>query len=68
MDAGDIIVQEEVDIDPDETTGDLWARLSKIGARMLVESIKKIEDGTVSRTPQPEEFTLAPFLDKEMSV
>ena len=67
MDAGDIIVQEEVDIDPDETTGDLWARLSKIGARMLVESIKKIEDGTVSRTPQPEEFTLAPFLDKEMS-
>ena len=67
MDAGDIIVQEEVEIDPDETTGDLWARLSKIGARMLVESIKKIEDGTVSRTPQPEEFTLAPFLDKEMS-
>ena len=47
MDAGDIIVQEEVAIDPDETTGDLWARLSKIGARMLVESIKKIEDGTI---------------------
>ena len=67
MDAGDIIVQEEVDIDPDETTGDLWNRLSKIGARMLVESMKKVEDGTVTRTVQPEEYTLAPFLDKEMS-
>ena len=67
MDSGDIIVQEEVDIDPDETTGELWNRLSTIGARLLKESVDKIADGTVKATPQPEEYTLAPMLSKEMA-
>lgn len=67
MDAGDIIVQKEVEIDSDETTGELWNRLSKIGADLLFESVKKIENGTAKRTVQPEEFTLAPMLNKDMS-
>ena len=67
MDAGDIIIQKEVKIDSDETTGDLWNRLSKVGAEMLVESVRKIEDGTVTRTAQPEEFTLAPMIEKSMA-
>ncbi len=67
MDAGDIIVQEETEIGEYETSGELWNRLSTVGARLLVESVKKIEDGTVTRTVQPEEFTLAPMLDKAMS-
>ena len=67
MDAGDIIIQKEVEIGDDETTGELWNRLSKIGAELLIESIKNIENGTVVRTVQPEEFTLAPMLTKDMS-
>lgn len=67
MDAGDIILQEEVKIGEDETTGELWNRLSGIGARLLLDGVKQIENGTVTRTVQPEEFTLAPMLSKEMS-
>lgn len=67
MDAGDIIIQKEVEIGDDETTGELWNRLSKIGAELLIESIKNIENGTAVRTVQPEEFTLAPMLTKDMS-
>ena len=62
MDSGDIIVQEEVSIDPDETTGELWNRLSSIGAKLLKESVDKINNGTVKSVPQPEEYTLAPML------
>lgn len=67
MDSGDIIVQEEVTIDPDETTGELWNRLSSIGAKLLKESVDKINNGTVKSVPQPEEYTLAPMLSKEMA-
>lgn len=67
MDAGDIIMQKEVDIGEDETTGELWNRLSTIGADLLLESVKQIQNETVKRKVQPEEFTLAPMLDKEMS-
>ena len=67
MDAGDIITQKEVEIGEDETTGELWNRLSLIGADLLLESVKKIENGTVERIPQGEEFTLAPMLDRELS-
>ena len=51
----------------DETTGELWNRLSKIGANLLVETLKQIENGTAPRIPQSDDFTLAPMLDKEMS-
>lgn len=67
MDAGDIILQKEVKIDENETTGDLWNRLSSIGAEMLVDSIRSIENETVTRTVQPEEFTLAPMIEKSMA-
>lgn len=67
MDSGDIIKQTEVDIDPDETTGELWNRLSALGAEMLTSVVKDISNGKIERTPQPEEFTLAPMLSKEMA-
>ena len=67
MDTGDMILQEEVQIGEDETTGELWDRLSKIGAKLLVETVAKIERGTAPRTPQSGEFTMAPMLNKEMA-
>ena len=67
MDSGDIILQEKVEIGEDETTGELWNRLSGIGARLLTKVVTDISNGIIERTPQPEEFVLAPMLDKEMS-
>ncbi len=67
MDTGDMILQEEVEIGENETTGELWKRLSKIGANLLVETLKKIENGTAPRKKQPSDFTMAPMLNKEMA-
>ena len=67
MDTGDMILKEKVEIGEDETTGELWDRLSKIGGKLLVETLKQIEDGTAPREKQGEDFTMAPMLNKEMS-
>lgn len=67
MDTGDIILVEETSIGEDETTGELWDRLSKIGGNLLVKTIKQIEEGNVSRKKQGENFTMAPMLNKEIS-
>jgi len=67
MDTGDMILKEEVTIGESETTGELWDRLSKIGGRLLVETLKGIEEGTAPREKQGEDFTMAPMLDKQMA-
>lgn len=67
MDMGDMILKEEVEIGEDETTGELWDRLKMIGAKLLIKTVKEIENGTATRTKQPEEGTMAPMLSKEMA-
>ena len=67
MDTGDMILKEEVEIGKDETTGELWDRLAKIGARLLVETLEQIRKGIAPRIPQGTDFSMAPMLDKEMS-
>lgn len=67
MDTGDMILKEEVQIGEDETTGELWDRLSIIGGNLLVKTLEEIEKGTVKRIPQGEEFTVAPMLSKDMA-
>lgn len=67
MDTGDIILKEEVSIGEEETTGELWGRLAKLGGQLLVKTLSKLEEGTAKRTPQGEDFTIAPMLSKEMA-
>ena len=67
MDTGDMILKEKVQIGEDETTGELWDRLSKIGAKLLIETLKQIESGTAPSEKQGDDFTMAPMLNKEMS-
>lgn len=67
MDTGDMILKEKVEIGEDETTGELWDRLKTIGANLLIKTVKEIENGTATRTKQPEEGTMAPMLSKEMA-
>ena len=68
MDTGDMILKEEVEIGPEETTGELWQKLSKIGGEILVKTLKLIEEGKAPREKQTEEATLAPMLNKEMAL
>lgn len=67
MDTGDMILKEEVNIGEDETTGELWDKLSEVGAKLLVKTLSQIEDGNAPRLPQGEDFTMAPMLNKDMS-
>ncbi len=67
MDTGDMILKEKVTIGEDETTGELWNRLSKIGGELLVKTLKEIEKGSAPREKQGDNFTVAPMLDKKMA-
>ncbi len=51
-DTGDIIAQSVIYLDKEETGGSLFDKLSEEGARLLVETIPSILDGTAVRTPQ----------------
>lgn len=66
IDDGDIILQKEIAIDPDDTAGSLHDRLAKEGAAVLAEAVENIRMGRVTRTPQTEaEATFAPKLSKK---
>ena len=67
MDTGDVILTEEVEIGEEETTGELWERLTKIGGELLVKTLQQVEKGVAPREKQGEEFTIAPMLSKEMA-
>lgn len=65
IDTGDIITQREVAIGEDETVGELYDRLMKIGAEEVIATVNAILENNVKVTPQPEgEFTPAPKIFK----
>ena len=70
IDTGDIIQQESVEILPDDNVGDVHDRLMHLGARLTVETINAIEQGTLTPIPQDQligdtEPTPAPKIFKE---
>lgn len=52
LDTGDMIMKEEVVLDPKETGGSLFEKLSRIGAALCVKTLAAIEAGTAVYTPQ----------------
>jgi methionyl-tRNA formyltransferase len=65
MDAGDIIHQETVSIESDDTAASLQEKLGAVGAALLRRTIADIRSGTAPRTPQDDAAaTLAPKLRK----
>ena len=68
LDTGDIIETSVVPIASDETGGSLFEKLSLEAARLLVETIPKIETGNVTFTKQPKESPTpyASMIRKEM--
>ena len=66
MDAGPIYLQEEVTLAPDETTATLQAKLTPVGARLLLDTIRKLKEGLLSPQIQNEsDVTFAPMIKKE---
>jgi methionyl-tRNA formyltransferase len=64
MDTGAMLLREPTAIGPDETAGELSARLAGIGARLLLRTLEEID--TLARIPQDAaQATLAPRLKKE---
>ncbi len=68
LDTGDMLLTEEVVLDPEETGGSLFDKLSQVGAQLLLKTLKALEEGTVTPRKQPEESTTAyaAMLNKKM--
>jgi len=66
LDTGDILLQEGIPIEPQDTAETLSPRLAAIGAELIIETLRGLQAGTVQPRPQdPSQATLAPILKKE---
>lgn len=66
MDTGPMLLQERIQIKPDDTAGTLAPLLAELGGRLLVETIRQLKAGTVKPRPQDSsQATMAPMLKKE---
>lgn len=66
LDTGDILLERETEIGPEDTTDSLANRLSEMGAGLLVETLHALERGEITPLVQENgKATLAPMLKKE---
>ena len=67
LDTGDILAQEKFPIFDDDNMLTLGTRLCNLGANIIIDTIDKIEDGSIKRIKQNQEtVTFAPKITKEM--
>lgn len=67
MDTGDMLLRTEVDLLPEETGGSLFERLRALSGPLILETLKRLEEGTLVPEKQQEDLvTTAPMLTKEM--
>jgi methionyl-tRNA formyltransferase len=66
LDTGDILLQREVSIAPDDTAETLAPRLAAVGADLTAETLRGLQSGTIHPRPQDHaQATLSPILKKE---
>lgn len=66
LDTGDIYMREDFDIGPNETYGSLSIKCANIGAKLLLETLKEIENGRAKTVSQSEDgTTYAKKIEKE---
>ena len=51
-DAGDLVAQRPIDIEPDDTAFTLYERMMKVGVELLLEAYPAVLDDTAPRAPQ----------------
>ena len=68
LDTGDILLVKKTEIEPNETSGELFDRLKVLGAELLIETINAILNGTLNPIKQDDsQSTYASMLDKKLS-
>ncbi len=66
LDTGDILLQKELAITPDDTSETLSPRLALIGSGLVAETLRGLQAGTIHPQPQDHsQASLAPILKKE---
>ena len=66
LDTGDMLLQQEMEIRPEDTSVTLAPRLSAMGAELLVETLRAIGEKRLQGRPQDHSLaTLAPILTRE---
>lgn len=66
LDTGDILLQKEMPIAPEDTTEALAPKLAAIGADLIIESLRRLQAGTLNPQKQDNaQVSLAPILKKE---
>lgn len=66
LDTGDILLQREMPVAVEDTAETLSPRLAAMGAELMLETLRGLEQGTVHARPQDHsQATLAPILKKE---
>ncbi len=66
LDTGDILLQQQLSIAPDDTSETLAPRLASIGADLMVETLRGLKAGTIQpRRQDDSQASLAPILKKE---
>jgi methionyl-tRNA formyltransferase len=66
LDTGDILLQREMEIRPEDTAVTFAPRLAELGADLIVETLRGLEEKQISPVPQDHaKATLAPILKKE---
>jgi methionyl-tRNA formyltransferase len=66
LDTGDILLQQEIPILPNDTAETLAPKLAAIGAKLTVETLRGLQPGNIHPRKQDEaQATLAPILRKE---
>jgi len=66
LDTGDILLQKEIAIGPDDTALTLGPKLAAIGAPLVIETLRGLKAGTLHpRSQDDAHATLAPILKKE---
>ena len=69
IDNGDMLLRAATPINLGETAGELTERLSVMGASLLIDTLRALEAGTLTRIPQDESaMTYDPMLNKDMGV
>jgi methionyl-tRNA formyltransferase len=66
LDTGDMLLQRELPIDPDQTAEQLFPLLAASGAALMLETLAGLEAGTIHPVPQDNaRASLAPILERE---
>jgi methionyl-tRNA formyltransferase len=67
IDTGDMLLKAALPRDPRATCGEMTERLSHLGADLLIETLRAMQEGRLTETPRNEaESTYDPMLTKEM--